>query len=147
MAPKKATQPLTIDRETKCWRPIEDDDEQVYRAIVEKAKTGRARCRHCDEPIETNTYRIGIPIKWRGYISSWRHPKCFFLPDGEEPLDLDAGEVYGLELVSDAEELSTLARELKKKAAEDVQEKFDPNASVSILPKEPVPQVAPPPTS
>jgi len=103
---------LAVDPESGDWRMPYDDSEPVYKVRIEKAKTGRAKCRMCGEMIKTGTWRIGVPIKWRTFISTWHHPPCFFMKD--DPVQVDKGEVFGWEDVEDPSELVELGRELSK---------------------------------
>lgn len=92
-----------------------DDAEPVYKARLEKAKSGRAKCRMCGDAIQTGSWRIGVPIKWRAFISVWHHTKCFFFKEG--PLDVENGEVYGWDAVEDPNEMIELAKELRRTEA------------------------------
>ena len=45
---------------------------------VERAKTGRAKCRHCSESIPKDSLRIGTEMKYRGHThTGWFHAACF----------------------------------------------------------------------
>ncbi|HLT91032.1 MAG TPA: hypothetical protein VKZ85_08830 [Woeseiaceae bacterium] len=45
---------------------------------VDRAPTGRARCRHCREPIEKGSWRIGLVFfeEYRFEPSGYIHPRC-----------------------------------------------------------------------
>ncbi|KAH9259092.1 hypothetical protein BASA81_002712 [Batrachochytrium salamandrivorans] len=104
---------LAIDRATEDWRLPVSDDEPLYRVRIEKAKSGRAKCKHCGENVSTGNWRIGLPIKWRTFISSWSHPQCFFLKDGPITSNFDK-QVYGWELLEAGEETAKMQMEISK---------------------------------
>ena len=128
---KKTQAILTITAEGE-WSQLMTDDDHIYRYRVEKAKSARAECKHCGEKILQGEYRVGSPIKWRQWITSWRHPKCFFLEQDELPLDFsERGEVYGLNAVEDVDDLSMLCKELSKSGASEVA--FDPLKDADVI--------------
>ena len=44
---------------------------------VETAKSGRSKCRTCNEVIEEGRFRIGEPYLYDKHVSyRWHHPKC-----------------------------------------------------------------------
>jgi len=73
------------------------DDDNVIRVRFEYSKSSQAKCRFCSEKILKDTLRIGVPIKWKQWITSWRHLQCFYVDDdGDAIID---SEVYGMENV------------------------------------------------
>ena len=46
------------------------------------------RCRKCGKAIGSGEMRIGRPIKWRGWITSWVHHGCFWVEAADKPARL-----------------------------------------------------------
>lgn len=61
------------------WRVAKTHD-QVYKYVIQKSPTGRARCRKCSQYIEKGELRFGVPIQHNGgengWISAWQHLTC-----------------------------------------------------------------------
>jgi len=88
---------LTIDAGGH-WVVAQDGDH-VYRARTEYAKSSRAKCRFCSEAIMKDTLRVGKAVKWADWITSWRHPKCFYVEDGDGPISDE--ETFGMEILQE----------------------------------------------
>jgi DNA repair protein RAD16 len=74
---------LTLN-EKGVWRPA-SKKEHVYKYIVQKAPTARARCRKCSQLVQKGELRVGIPIRHcagdNGWISAWQHLSCTRITD------------------------------------------------------------------
>jgi hypothetical protein len=139
MQRKPAEVQLTVDASSLSWRPALEG-ERAYRFRIEKASSGRAECRACGLKIEKGALRCGTPIKWRQFISSWQHLECFWAGESAEPIDFDAGEVYGLSTL-DASQVVYARDQMAKTCRPEHIEVFDlaaEAAAKSPPPKEPV---------
>jgi len=135
---------LAIDAEDNQWRARIHPDERVYRFRVEVAPSGRAQCKACGSTIGKGEIRVGKPIKWRTYISGWNHLQCFWLEDGGDPIDLDAGEVYGLDDLGASDVLKVRDRLVACASRPAHIQVFDPSAKTAEPKQKAV--VAPVPT-
>lgn len=88
------------------------EEDQVHRLIVEYSKSGRAKCRKCSEKIAKSTLRIGKPIKWRGFISSWTHVDCYWNDVEDETAfrHILKEEIYGFKSLKPADKKLVLAQ-------------------------------------
>ena len=106
------------------------EDDQVHRLIVQYSKSGRAKCRKCSEKIANKELRIGKPIKWRGFISSWTHVKCYWneVEDEASFRPIKKEEIYGFNLLTAAD---------KKVVLKQVKEFKPPDGLEAITPDDP----------
>ncbi|GBG24158.1 DNA repair protein RAD16 [Hondaea fermentalgiana] len=84
---------LTVDGDEH-W-VVASDGDQTIRAKAEYSKSSRAKCRFCCEKILKDTLRVGRPVKWADWITSWRHPDCFYVEDGLGPIA--DSEAFGMD--------------------------------------------------
>jgi hypothetical protein len=119
---------LPIDEDGDWMRP--DEDMDVYYFQSEYAKSGRARCSVCSDPIQKGTVRLGRAIKWgggaNGYINSWSHVICTRVPEDKVDDFVAADHVYGYEELTDKEQ-KEITVELKKIGVPSHLESIDPN--------------------
>merc|ERR1712065_126826 len=69
-----------------------------YLMRVEYSKSGRAKCRICSDQIKKDELRIGKPIKWRGWITSWSHVPCSRCDDPSQ--FVPSRDIYGFDKLS-----------------------------------------------
>lgn len=99
------------------------EDDQVHRLIVQYSKSGRAKCRKCSENIANRELRIGKPIKWRGFISSWTHVKCFWneIEDESTFKAIKKEEIFGFEELKPADKKLILKQVKQFKPPKDLE--------------------------
>lgn len=91
---------------------VAEDGDPVYRFVVQHSKSAQAKCRKCSEKIPKGVVRVGKPIKFNGWISSWCHLDCFWLEAGEnddktkavQPIKIS--QVYGFDKMDKKEQVS-----------------------------------------
>lgn len=111
---------LTVDSNL-VWRPAKTG-EPVFRLIVGKAPSGRAKCRKCSQQIQLGDLRCGIPIKHsmgvHGRISAWQHLNCTRLAS-EELNGLKVEEViHGLSAFSPSTQETIIQEVISNKIPE-----------------------------
>jgi hypothetical protein len=75
---------------------------------VERAKSGRAKCRACGALIDKGALRIGTEVMWRGHATlQWQHARCC-APMGAAALG--GGALAGWEALDAAAKGELLAR-------------------------------------
>mmetsp|Transcript_31228 Transcript_31228/g.50098 ORF Transcript_31228/g.50098 Transcript_31228/m.50098 type:complete len:1402 (+) Transcript_31228:1890-6095(+) len=113
---------LTINH-TGEWCVRESEDQKEYRVTVQYAKSSRGKCRHCDEFIIKDELRIGKPVLFRGYITSWRHTKCFYVDDGLGVVHLDSA--YGFDKIKE-EDKAVALESFQRLKAPDTDDSLNP---------------------
>mmetsp|Transcript_20428 Transcript_20428/g.37974 ORF Transcript_20428/g.37974 Transcript_20428/m.37974 type:complete len:1566 (+) Transcript_20428:272-4969(+) len=117
--------PMTIDEDGD-WQVLGDNDAAPeYLVRVEKSKSGRAKCRVCGELIPKEKVRIGVPIKWNQWLTSWRHLPCFW---SESRQAIDKNEVFGLDSVPE-DEMPAVEQALNRIKPPNVDESLNPDSS------------------
>eukprot|EP01103_Thecamoeba_quadrilineata_P010815 TRINITY_DN243_c1_g1_i3.p1 TRINITY_DN243_c1_g1~~TRINITY_DN243_c1_g1_i3.p1 ORF type:complete len:1196 (+),score=236.79 TRINITY_DN243_c1_g1_i3:5-3592(+) len=77
----------------------EDEEEcggtESSDVTIEKARTGKARCRQCQEKIEVKTNRVGKTVLFRGReTKTWFHPKCYFTQYSASRSDVESWQGF-----------------------------------------------------
>lgn len=58
----------------------EAEKEEVPGYKVEKAKSGRSKCKECDGTIDRDSIRVGSLDKVAGTYGRWHHLSCWRVP-------------------------------------------------------------------
>lgn len=67
-----------------------------HEIVVEQAKTGKSRCKTCNEPILQGTWRCGMQCYSGGHLSMfWAHASCFLAKMSVEYSPAKRGRCYG----------------------------------------------------
>ena len=96
----------------------EEIEESINKFCVDYAKSGKAKCRKCNKPVEKNLLRIGKYVAFKGkIIIHFFHPRCAFASfQKARQLDnvlKDLGELDGVESIAD-EDREFLVAAIKK---------------------------------
>jgi SNF2 family DNA or RNA helicase len=111
---------LTLTRD-QSWRAAKKNESE-YLYQVEKAKSGRARCRRCSEYIQKDQLRFAIPIRDPrgefGYIPAWQHVSCTRVEAVQGLQD----KIHGLSSLSREESKNVLSEVTSSNLPEHLQE-------------------------
>lgn len=98
---------LTVT-EREVWRAAKAG-EHVYLYIVEKSRSGRARCRRCSQFVPKDMLRCGIPIRHaqgeHGWIAAWQHLECTRIEERGRYEDI----IYGFSELSQPKQDAVIA--------------------------------------